>query len=219
MRIHIFKVSKKLKNLREERKLTQEEIAKELGVSRQSIISLEQGRCLPSLPLAMGISRIFDMAFEDIFGENRKEIKMARDLTPFSPMREVSSLHEAIDRLFEDSLPTAKSIFPALNVYEKGKTIYVEADVCGIKENDLGIEVGDDSLILSGKRQSEKEIQEKDYYRKEMNFGTFSRTIGLPATINKNKVSAELKDGTLLITLPKQEKIIPKVTKIKVKKS
>ncbi|OGD56356.1 hypothetical protein A2V71_01290 [Candidatus Berkelbacteria bacterium RBG_13_40_8] len=144
---------------------------------------------------------------------------MARDLTPFPPMREVSSLHEAIDRLFEESSPAAKSIFPAINVYEKGETVYVEADVPGIKEDDLNIEVSEDSLILSGRRQSEKEIQEKDYYRKEMDFGTFSRTIGLPAIVNKNKVSAELKDGTLLIILPKQEKIIPKVTRIKVKKS
>jgi len=219
MEIRITKISKKLRNLREEKQFTQEELAKALGVSRQSIISLEQGRCLPSLPLALGFTEFFNQPMEEIFGLG-KEFKMANDLSPWSPMREVGSLHEAIDRLFEESWPKVSSAtFPQINVYEKEGKVVIEADVPGVAEEDLTIEAGEDSLTLEGERKTEKEIKEKDFYRKETSFGSFSRTIPLPALVNKDKAEAELKNGTLIITIPKQAKIKPKVTKIKVKKS
>jgi len=226
MRIHIIKFSKTLRHLREEKSFTQAELAKELGVSRQAIISLERGKSIPSLPLALNFAHLFEISLENIFGfkneEERKEINtMARDLIPWSPMREVGSLHEAIDRLFEESWPVSTSrgaSMPTINVYEKQNKVYVEADVPGVKEEDLSIEVGVDSLTLQGERKFEEEIKEKDYYRKEASCGTFSRTISLPSMVNKDKAEAELKDGTLVIILPKKKKVAPKVTKIKVKK-
>jgi len=226
MRIHIIKFSKTFKHLREEKSFTQEQLAKELGVSRQAIISLERGRSIPSLPLALNFARFFEISLENIFGfqneEERKEINtMSRDLLPWSPMREVSSLHEAIDRLFEESWPVSTpkgASVPTVNVFEKQNKVYVEADVPGVKEEDLSIEVGVDSLTLQGERKFEEEIKEKDYYRKETSYGTFSRTIPLPSQVNKDKAEAELKDGTLTIILPKKAKVKPKVTKVKVRK-
>ena len=146
---------------------------------------------------------------------------MAHDLMPWSPMREVSSLHEAIDRLFEESWPTAapKGIsMPTINIYEKQNKVIVEADVPGVKEEDLNIEVGEDSLTLSGERKQEEEIKEKDFHRREVSFGSFTRTVPLPSIVNKDKTEAELKDGRLIITLPKKAKAVQKVTKVKVKK-
>jgi HSP20 family protein len=220
MEIRITKISKKLRTLREEKQFTQEELAKALGVSRQSIISLEQGRCLPSLPLALGFTEIFEKPMEEIFDLRKEVNRMATDLTPFSPEREVGSLHEAIDRLFEESWPKVPTTtFPQLNIYEKEGKVIVEADVPGVAEEDLSIEAGEDSLTLRGQRRSEKEIKEKDYYRKETSFGVFSRTIPLPALVNKDKAEAELKNGTLIISIPKKKEVRPKVTKVKVKKS
>lgn len=66
MEIEIEFFSQNLRNLREEREMTQENLAHILGVSRQSIISLERGRCLPSLPLAIHFAEVFNMDLEDI---------------------------------------------------------------------------------------------------------------------------------------------------------
>lgn len=66
MEIKIELFSQQIRNLREARQLTQEELAHELGVSRQSIISLERGKCLPSLPLALSLADVFDLVLEDI---------------------------------------------------------------------------------------------------------------------------------------------------------
>lgn len=228
MEIHIHRISKKLKNLREDSHYTQAELAEFLGVSRQSIISLERGKCLPSLPLALGFSEIFKLPFESIFGDeeilenkNRREVnQMTYDLTPLSPLREISSLHEAIDRLFEENHPTSQeTILPAISVHEKAGNIIIKADVPGIKEDDLNIEVGDDSVTLQGERKTETEISEENYHRNEISYGAFSRTIALPSLVDKNNAEAELKEGTLVITLKKKAKVLPKVTKIKVKKA
>lgn len=231
MKIEIRRVSKQLKNLREQKQLTQEELAKHLGVSRQSIISLERGKCLPSLPLAVAFSELFETSFESIFciekeinhhfGEEVKNF-MSNDLSPWSPMREAGHLHEAIDRLFEapsENWPQMKSVpLPTINVYEKNGNVIISADVPGIKEEDLSIEVGEDTLTLSGERKTEIEVAEDEYYRKEVSSGAFSRTVQLPAIVDKDKAEAELKDGQLIITLPKKAEVTPKITKIKVKR-
>lgn len=67
MEIEIKFFSQQIRHLREEHEWTQEELAHQLGVSRQSIIALERGRCLPSLPLAMSLADLFDLMLEDIF--------------------------------------------------------------------------------------------------------------------------------------------------------
>lgn len=146
---------------------------------------------------------------------------MTDDLTPFSPMRQLSNLHETIDHLFEESWPTGaktRPVLPTINVYEKDKIVVVEAEVPGVKEENLSIEVGDDQLTIKGEKKSSAEIKEKDYYRCETSYGSFSRTVSLPAEVDKNKTTAELKDGLLTVTLPKTAKALPRVTKVKVTK-
>lgn len=225
MKIEIHKVSKKLKNLREEKNLTQEELAKTLGISRQSIISLEQGKCLPSLPLAVSFAETFQIPFERLFCESvnnmREEVNniMANDITPWSPMREASHLHEAIDRLFEENTIGVPSIqMPQINVVMKEKNVIVTADLPGINEEDISIEVGDEAITIKGERKAESEDGGKDYYRREMSYGVFSRTISLPSIVNKDKAVAELKNGVLKVVIPKKAETEPKVTKLKIKK-
>jgi len=230
MKIEITQLSRKIKNLREERKITQEELAKELGVSRQSVISLEQGRCLPSLPLALAFAEVFDITLENLFCLEEKINKinhmevnpMSRDLTGWSPFRELNTVHDTIDRLFEDSFPVAIKtgvMMPTINIYEKDDQVVVEADVPGIKEEDLSIEVAEDHLTIRGERKSEEEIDEKDVYRREVSYGSFVRVIPLPTGVDKDKADAELRDGILKVVLPKAQEEQPKTTKIKVKKA
>lgn len=74
MQIEIEIFSQNLRSLREEREMTQEDLAQLLGISRQSIISLERGRCLPSLPLAIHFAEVFDLALDDILRPNEEPV-------------------------------------------------------------------------------------------------------------------------------------------------
>ena len=225
MKIYITHISRRLKNLREEKKLTQEELAHQLGISRQSIISAEKGKCLPSLPLALKIAEIFDLTLEEIFNPQTPVLKegfkkggetnMDRDLIPWSPFRD-------IDRFFDEEMPvrhTRVFAFPAVNVKQTDKDVIVTADIPGVKENDLQLEVGENSISLSGERREEKEEKDEGYFRREVSYGSFHRQIPLPTAVKSDKAEATLTEGQLKIVIPKLEAAKPKVTKIKVKKA
>jgi len=196
IKIHIHRISRRLKNLREEKHLTQEELADQLGISRQSIISVEHGKCLPSLPLALRIGEIFDLPLEKIFFPE--------------------------DEDFLSTFPRWRGFqFPMVNVKQSDKDITITADIPGIKEEDLSIEVGDDFVDISGERKEEtrKEEEEEGYLHQEVRYGSFARRVPFPTEVKADKAEAMIKDGQLQITVPKLEVEKPKVTKIKVKKA
>lgn len=228
-------ISCRVRDLRQEKKLTQEELAQKLGISRQSIISVEKGQCLPSLSLALQIAQTFQSSIEEIFfpeffsninfaSENwQRGEKMDSSLQPLSPFREVSTLHDEIDRLFDDtffSAPANKATMaiPAINLHEKDNNLILEADLPGVKEEDLEIEIGENYLILKGERKYDQISEEKKFYCRETSYGAFSRTISLPTEIKTDKVQAEMKHGTLKITMPIMETKKPKTIKIKIDK-
>ncbi|MFA6492580.1 MAG: Hsp20 family protein [Patescibacteria group bacterium] len=223
MKIYITHISKKIRNLREEKKLTQEELAEKLGISRQSIISVEKGKCLPSLPLALRMSELFNLAFDEIFGSqnNHKEKGvniMPHYLSPLSPFGD-------LDRIFEDeentpTWPARRGFsYPAINIKQTAKDIILTADIPGIKEDELEIEVGRDFVNISGARQEEEKQEEEGYFRQEVRYGSFARRLSLPIEIRTDKAEATIKDGILKLVMPKLEIAKPKVTKIKIKKS
>lgn len=90
MQIEIEFFSQNLRNLREGRDMTQESLAHLLGVSRQSIISLERGRCLPSLPLAIHFAEVFDLALDEILRPNEEPVLLNdhQDVESTNEMRE-----------------------------------------------------------------------------------------------------------------------------------
>lgn len=221
MKIIITRISRRIRNLREAQNLTQEELAQKLGISRQSIISVEKGKCLPSLPLALRIAEIFEKSFEDIFNEKKLEEGgeniMPRFITPWSPFRD-------LDNFFEDdtALPTSRVRglqFPMVNVKHSDKAVTVTADIPGLKEEDINIEIGETFLDISGERKEEVKTEKEGYVHQEVRYGSFARRVPLPAEVNTDKAEAIIKDGQLTITVPKLEAEKPKVTKIKVKKS
>jgi len=221
MKIYIRRISRRLKNLREERNFTQEELAERLGISRQSIISVERGRCLPSLPLALRISEIFQKSLEDLFLEEHHEKggvrSMPRQLMPWTPFGD-------IDRIFEDEewpsprLRGRGLMAPLVNVRQTEKDIIIMADIPGVREEDLQIEVGEDFVDITGVRKEETEEKDEGYYRKEVSYGSFQRRIPLPTEVIADKAEATIKEGQLRIIAPKTEPTKPKTTKIKIKK-
>ena len=243
------KIANNIKDFRKKHNLSQGELAEALGVSRQSVIALEQGRSLPSLPLVISICDFFQSTFEDIFSIHREienEIKkvedsinneiinlkhlngplalpsgkeniMANEMEPWRPFREVVSLRDAMDRLFEDSVITPRGMaMPKIDIKDKKDAVEVRAELPGMKEEEVEVEISDGVMTISGERKEEKEKEEEGYFYKESHSGSFSRSFTLPAEVKENEAEAEMKNGILTIKLPKIEP--KKATKVKIKK-
>ncbi len=99
--------------------------------------------------------------------------------------------------------------FPALNVWESGDALYAEAEVPGMKHEDLEISVLGNELTLRGRR-GEQPREGATYHRQERGVGEFNRVLRLPIEIDADRVEASLKDGILLIKLPKAESAKPR---------
>ena len=122
-----------------------------------------------------------------------------------------------MDRLFDDAFRGfpmrapggwfAPS-FPAVNVWEDAESVYVEAELPGLKLDDLELAVMGDELTIKGER---KHVDDEDvaYHRKERGTGCFSRVFRLPVGVNADKVEASLRDGILTVTLPKAAEATP----------
>lgn len=230
-------IPNKLRELRREWKLSQDEVASRAGVSRQTIFSIETGSSEPSLALARKLAFVFDCAMEELFAEIlhdiptiiplglhnhnsfREEVTpMERSLLPWTPVSDLLDLHREIDRFFEDSLSTTKTVpLAALNVKDEGKYFIVDVSIPGFTNEEIDIEAGTDFVTVKGEK-SVDETQKHTYLRKEFGYSSFERTVGLPSQIQTDAVEAEIKHGTLHITLPKIAPTPPKVTKVSVKK-
>jgi len=106
---------------------------------------------------------------------------------------------------------------PTVEMYEKGDNLVVKADLPGMKKEELDISVLGDTLTIKGERKAESEIKDEDYYRCELCYGKFSRSVALPAAVDAGKVEANYENGILEITLPKVEEAKPKKVEIKAK--
>lgn len=104
-----------------------------------------------------------------------------------------------------------------VDIYDKGESIVIQSTVAGVKPEDLDVSITTDSVTLRGKRDRHEEVHDKDYYYKELFWGTFSRSVILPEEIEEDEAEAVLKNGLLTIRLPKKRK--GQVQKLKVKVS
>jgi HSP20 family protein len=108
---------------------------------------------------------------------------------------------------------------PPLEMYEKGDKIVVRAEIPGMKEEEIDISVEDNILTVKGEREAESEVKDEDYYRCELSYGRFSRSVALPSKVQAEKVDASYDNGILEITLPKVPEAKPKKIAVKAKKA
>lgn len=92
---------------------------------------------------------------------------------------------------------------PRLDVAEDEKELHVIAEIPGMEQKDLDVYITDHDITIKGEKKEEREERRKNYYRRERSFGTFHRTIPIPAEIEVDKATALFKNGVLNITLPK----------------
>jgi len=138
------------------------------------------------------------------------------------PFGMLTSLQKDINRLFEDFWPVRREdveegmLSPALDVSEDKENLYVAADLPGVEEKDIKLNLQAGVLTLSGEKHEEKETKEKNFHRIERSYGSFSRSITLPCAVAVDKAVAKFKNGVLNVTLPKKEEAKPKEITIKI---
>ena len=136
----------------------------------------------------------------------------------FSPVwNQLQAFQHEMNRLFDrwSDGSSAAGGFPALNVWEGGDQVFVEAEVPGLNLQDLEIYVtGGNTLTLKGERKpltADKGV----WHRQERGFGKFARTLTLPFPVDADKVEARLENGVLSLTLNKHESAKPRKIAVK----
>ena len=146
-------------------------------------------------------------------------------LTRWEPFRDLVSLREAMDRLFEESVvrPRSGELAPtmrgtlAVDMWETDDDIMVKTAVAGVDPEDIDISMTGDTLTIKGETRVEEETEEENYVCREMRYGSFSRSITVPMPVASEEAEAEFEDGMLTLRLPKAEEIKPKSIKVKSK--
>ena len=132
------------------------------------------------------------------------------------PFARSLGLRQVMDRLLEDAVVMPRNGDgqgwggPALNVYEDGDELIVEAQLPGMKPEDLDINVEQGVLTISGQTTAEEERKERTYLIREHRTGRFSRSLRLPATYNPDACQANFEHGVLRLSFPKSEAAKPR---------
>jgi HSP20 family protein len=129
-----------------------------------------------------------------------------------------SELRRELDRMFDNFVGTSAlprtQTFPALNAWEDGERVLVEAEVPGLTLENLDITIHGNELKIQGQRPHLAD-EKVTYHRRERGTGEFTRFLTLPVDVDAERVEAALKNGVLTIVLPKSEKA--RARKIEVK--
>lgn len=129
---------------------------------------------------------------------------------------------DEMDKALSDMLPAIPGrgfgFTPAVDVYEDKDNIIVETQLAGIDSENVSISIENDTLCIKGESEKKSEVDEKNYYRKEIRRGAFFRSIPLPTKVDGDNAKAVASDGVLKITIPKASEVKPKTIKIENKK-
>jgi len=125
---------------------------------------------------------------------------------------------EDMDKMFEDFMPTRTGFagyVPAIDVYQDKDKVYIETQLAGIDPGKVDISIENNVLTIKGESEKKSEVEDKNYYRKEIRRGSFYRSVPLPSHVLGEKASAEAVNGILKIVVPKALGTKPKTIKIK----
>ncbi len=139
-------------------------------------------------------------------------------LVRWEPFRELAALQNEMGRWMNQMAGGAtpggngqsSTWLPAVDVWETENELVLAFDLPGIPEDKIAVELDDNVLTVSGERERNEEQSGERFYRYERRFGTFSRSVTLPAGVNEEQINAAYKDGVLEIRVPKPEEQKPK---------
>lgn len=138
-------------------------------------------------------------------------------LIRFDPFREMMSMRSMMERMFDDSFFDLRKDWSeevnlglALDVAETGASFVVKASLPGMNPDDLDVTYNNNILTIKGEVKEENETDERHYHLRERRYGSFSRSITLPSTVNADAIEADYHEGVLTLTLPKVEEAKPR---------
>ena len=132
-------------------------------------------------------------------------------LVRWEPIREISSIQNEVNRLFDSFFDAparggeraVRRWIPAMDLIETDDHFVLRADLPGVSEEDVKIELEDSTLTVSGERKSSVEAEREGYHRIERSYGAFSRSLTLPEGVDADAVSASFERGVLEVKVPK----------------
>ena len=145
----------------------------------------------------------------------------------WDPAREIDTLQGEMNRLFSTFFDTptgrggngnggARRWIPAMDLVETGEHFVLKADLPGVAESDVSIELEKNVLTIAGERKTQLEEKHEGYYRLERSSGAFSRSLTLPEGIDAGAVTASFDNGVLEVRIPKPEQAKPRRVQIAV---
>jgi HSP20 family protein len=149
-------------------------------------------------------------------------------LVRWEPVRELNSLQSEVNRLFNTFFDSPTSTgragngggvqrwLPAMDLVETDDHFVLRADLPGLSEEDVTIELEDDVLTVAGERKAEHEDKREGFYRVERSFGQFRRTLTLPDGVDADRIEAKFEKGVLEVRIPKPEQRKPRRVAIQV---
>ncbi len=142
----------------------------------------------------------------------------------WDPAKDLMSLRQAMDKLFEESLVRPSWFTLELggenipvDMHQTENEVIVRATLPGVKPEDVDISVAGETLTIKAEKKDEKELKERDYVKKENRYGMVSRSLTLPVQVDADKAEAVFENGILNLKLPKSEQVKPKQIKIQSK--
>lgn len=143
------------------------------------------------------------------------------NLINYDPFRELRALQNEVNRAFSGSFDRGESGMmrgawnPSVDIFENKDSIVLEAELPGMKPEDVNISIENNVLTLHGERRFEKENDENNFHRVERSYGSFTRSFTLPPTVSGENAAATFDNGILRLSLAKREEAKPRRIEIK----
>jgi HSP20 family protein len=146
----------------------------------------------------------------------------------WDPFEEMGTLRRAMDRLLDDVMlsgrrtgPAADAVpgaawEPAVEMYESGDEVVVRAEMPNVDPSNVDVTVTSEAVTIKGAVRQEQETKERNYYRRELRYGSYVRTLALPVEVKGGDAKAAYKDGVLEVKIPKAERAKPASVKVQV---
>jgi HSP20 family protein len=157
--------------------------------------------------------------------------KETRELAPWRPFADLTRWERDMERMMDDFFDRRMRPWwperwfrtedmltnaPAMDVFQDKDEIVIKAELPGMEKENVEVNLIDHTLTIKGEKKKEDEVKEEHYYRSERSYGSFVRTLQLPADVQADKVKASFKNGVLEVRLPKTEEAKTKEIKVKV---
>ena len=146
-------------------------------------------------------------------------------ITRWDPFRDLMTIQERMNRLFQETLSRQRGQEeidsgqwgPAVDIFETDDGIILRADLPGVVQSDIEVQINDNTLVLRGERKQPQDIKADDYHRAERPHGAFVRSFSLPQNVDQSAIRASHDNGVLELVLPKRQESKAKSIRVEVK--